>query len=68
MLAAFALPHPAAAAAAPLPHGVTLFAALVLAMQGVIYTYNGYHAAVFYGEELRDPGREIPRSIFRGLF
>lgn len=36
-------------------------------MQGVIYTYNGYHAAVYFGEELHDPGREIPRSIFRGL-
>lgn len=69
VLAAFALPHPAVGAAtAPMQHGVAFFAALVLAMQGVIYTYNGYHAAVFFGEELHDPGREIPRSIFRGLF
>lgn len=68
--AAFVLPHAdqAAAAPAPMPHGLALVAALALAMQGVIYTYNGYHDPVFFGEELRDPGREIPRSIFRGLY
>lgn len=70
VVAAFALPHPSAhAAAAPLmPHGVALMAALALAMQGAIYTYNGYHYPVYFGEELRDPGREIPCSISRGLY
>jgi APA family basic amino acid/polyamine antiporter len=70
VIAAFALPHaPAAPAAVPaLPHGAGLLPALALAMQGVIYTYNGYHYPVYFGEELRDPGREIPRSIFRGLY
>lgn len=68
--AAFALPHASAAPVAvpPMPHGAALLGALALAMQGVIYTYNGYHYPVYFGEELRDPGREIPRSIFRGLY
>jgi APA family basic amino acid/polyamine antiporter len=68
--AAFLLPHsPALAGAARLatPHGVALIAALMLAMQGVIFAYDSYYVPVFFGEELRDPGREIPRAIFRGL-
>lgn len=70
VVVAFALPHAPAAPVAPppMPHGAALLAALALAMQGVIYTYYGYHQPVTFGEELRDPGREIPRSIFRGLF
>lgn len=71
VVAAFALPHPQAAtvvAPMPMPQGAALLAALALAMQGVIFTYNGYHYPVCFGEELRDPGREIPCSIFRGLY
>jgi basic amino acid/polyamine antiporter, APA family len=69
--AAFLLPHSgtAGAVATPLavPHGLPLLFALALAMQGVIFTYDSYYAVVYYGEEVRDPGREVPRSIFRGL-
>lgn len=70
LVAAFTLPHANQPAAAPLamPHGFALLAALALAMQGVIFTYNGYYSPVFFGEELRAPGREIPRAIFRGLY
>jgi APA family basic amino acid/polyamine antiporter len=68
--AAFLMPHaPAAAGAtfAATPHGVTLIVALILAMQGVIFAYDSYYVPIFFGEELHDPGREIPRAIFRGL-
>jgi basic amino acid/polyamine antiporter, APA family len=67
---AFLMPHPPVASeAAPLsiPHGVALVAALALAMPGVIFAYDSYYYSIFFGEELRDPGREIPRAIFRGL-
>lgn len=69
VVAAFALPHVAAtpATATPLPRGTELLAALAIAMQSVIFTYNGYFYVVFFGEELRDPGRDIPRSMFHGL-
>jgi len=70
IVAAFVTPQAAqssAAAALPLPHGVGLLAAWVLAMQGVIFAYDSYYVSIFFGEELRDPGREIPRAIFRGL-
>jgi len=51
----------------PVPHGLGLIAAWILAMQGVIFAYDSYYVPIFFGEELRDPGREIPRAIFRGL-
>jgi len=66
--AAFLLPKaaPQAAALAP-PGGLGWAVAWILAMQGVIFTYDSYYCPIFFGEELRDPGREIPRGIFRGL-
>lgn len=45
----------------------TGFAALLLAAQSVIYTYDGWDGAIYFSEELDDPGRQIPRSMFYGL-
>jgi APA family basic amino acid/polyamine antiporter len=70
VVAAFLTPHAAAApgvTSLAAPHGFALIAALMLAMQGVIFAYDSYYVPIFFGEELRDPGREIPRAIFRGL-
>ncbi len=74
-VAAFVLPHPSVAVdAAPMsasvatPHGWALLLALALAMQGVVFTYDTYYAVVYCGEEMREPTKEIPRSIFRGLW
>ena len=33
----------------------------------VIGTYNGWWDVVFYGEEFKDPSREIPRALFGGI-
>lgn len=52
---------PAAAATA------TGFVALLLAAQSVIYTYDGWDGAIYFSEELDDPGRQIPQSMFYGL-
>ncbi len=61
-------PHAAAPVAAlTAPHGAALLVALILAMQGVIFTYDSYYFAIYFGEEVCNPGREIPRAIFRGL-
>ena len=43
------------------------FAAFMLAAQAVIYTYDGWSAPIYFSEELNDPGRQIPRSMFYGL-
>ena len=60
--------HQAAAGAAPLPvpRGAPLFAAVIFALQGVIYTYDGWTGVIYFSEEVRDPGRDIPRSMFGG--
>ncbi len=52
--------------AAPLgpQHGFVLFAAIVLGLQAVIYTYDGWDAVVYFCEEVRNPGREVPRAMF----
>jgi basic amino acid/polyamine antiporter, APA family len=70
VVAGFLTPASTAApgvASLPVPHGMGLVAAWILAMQAVIFAYDSYYVPIFFGEELRDPGREIPRAIFRGL-
>lgn len=71
IVAAFVLPRTAPGSASSTvfaaPQGLALVLALALAMRSVIFTYNGYYFVVTFGEELRDPGRDIPRAIFRGL-
>ena len=49
------------------PHGATLVTAMVLALQGVIYTYDGWNAMLYFSEEVRDPGRDIPRGMVTGV-
>ena len=63
--AAARAPNATAMVAAP---GLSLFAAFVLAAQAVIYTYDGWTGPLYFSEELRDPGRQIPRSMFGALF
>jgi APA family basic amino acid/polyamine antiporter len=48
--------------------GTSLFAGFVLSAQAVIYTYDGWSGPLYFSEELRDPGRQIPRSMFGALF
>jgi APA family basic amino acid/polyamine antiporter len=60
--------HKAAAAsgasALPLPTGWPLAIAIMLGLQAVIYTVDGWDGIVYFGEEVRNPGRDIPRAIF----
>ncbi len=44
-----------------------LFAPLILAMQSVIFTYDGWYGVIYCSEEMRDGSRTIPRSIFGGV-
>ncbi len=53
-----ALPSP------PLPAGWSLLVAFVVALQAVIYTVDGWDGVIYFGEEVRDPGRDVPRAIF----
>lgn len=53
----------APAAAAP----VSSLAGIVIALQSVVITYGGWQSALYFTEENRDPGRELPRSMIGGL-
>ncbi|MDA1080349.1 MAG: APC family permease [Gemmatimonadetes bacterium] len=59
-----------AAAATPtvsLPVGMAFTTALVISFQSVAYTYDGWNGVVYFGGEVRDPGREIPRAMALGV-
>jgi APA family basic amino acid/polyamine antiporter len=54
-------------AAQPVPAGLALSVALVLALQSVIYTYDGWNGVVYFSEEVTNPGRDVPRSMIGGV-
>ncbi len=45
----------------------SLLLAFILSLQAVIYTYDGWSAVIYFSEEVKDPGRNIPRSMFGGV-
>src|SRR5580658_4467381 len=57
-------PVTAAASSAATPTGWPLFVAFIVALQAVIYTYDGWYGVVYFSGEVRNPGRDIPRAIF----
>jgi APA family basic amino acid/polyamine antiporter len=61
------VPAGTVAAAGTLPSGIALVTSVVLALQAVIYTYDGWTGPLYFGEETRDPGRGIPRSMVLGV-
>ena len=66
ILAAFAsgVGFPGDAAA---PTAAVSAAGFVLALQSIIYTYDGWSAAIYFSEEIQDPGRDVPRSLLGGV-
>jgi APA family basic amino acid/polyamine antiporter len=51
----------------PFPSGFVFLSALVLAFQNVLYTYDGWNGVVYFGGEMRDPARQIPRAMALGV-
>jgi len=41
--------------------------AFALALSPVLFSYLGWNATVFVASEIREPGRNVPRSLFVGL-
>jgi APA family basic amino acid/polyamine antiporter len=39
-------------------------AAFVVALQSVIFTFDGWTGIIYFSEEVEDPSREVPRSLF----
>ena len=65
---------PAAAAAHPsspmtgIPAGWPFVIAIILSLQAVVYTIDGWDGVVYVGGEVRNPGRDVPRAIFGSVF
>jgi basic amino acid/polyamine antiporter, APA family len=53
------------AATAPAP-AITI-SAVVISLQSVIYTYDGWSGVIYFSEEVRHPARDIPRALFGGV-
>ncbi|HKV74225.1 MAG TPA: APC family permease [Gemmatimonadales bacterium] len=43
------------------------FSSLILALQSVIYTYDGWNGMLYFGDEVKDPGRSVPRGMAGGV-
>src|SRR5215208_5536566 len=41
--------------------------AVVLSLQAVIYTYDGWAGVIYFSEEVKHPARDIPRALFGGV-
>ena len=41
--------------------------AFIIALQAVIYSYDGWTAVIYFSEEVKDSGRNIPRAMFGGV-
>ena len=69
IVACFVLPIPerAVTAAATLPTGTAFMAAVVLALQSVIYTYDGWTGPLYFGEETVNGEQAIPRAMIGGV-
>jgi APA family basic amino acid/polyamine antiporter len=49
------------------PIGAVSLAAFGLALSPILFTYLGWNAPVYVASEIRNPGRNVPRSLFLGL-
>ena len=44
-------------------HPHSIFLGLMLALQGVVVTYDGWYAPIYFVEEDKDPAKNLPRSM-----
>lgn len=51
-----------------IPSGWPFLVAVILSLQAVVYTIDGWDGVVYVAGEVRNPGRDIPRAIFGSVF
>ena len=51
----------------PRRSGWALFAAFAVALQGIVFAFDGWVGVAYFSGEVREPGREIPRALIMGL-
>lgn len=49
------------------PSGELNLSSFGLALSPILFSYLGWNASVYVASEIRDPGRNVPRSLFLGL-
>jgi APA family basic amino acid/polyamine antiporter len=49
------------------PSGMGLLVVVMLSLQAVIYTYDGWTGVIYFSEEVENPGRDIPRAMIVGV-
>lgn len=59
--------EPWAATAVTTDREGSLFVPFILALQSVIYTYDGWSAVIYFSEEVKDYGRSIPRAMLSSV-
>jgi APA family basic amino acid/polyamine antiporter len=50
-----------------LPEGFAFVTAFVLAAQAAVFSYDGWQGVIYFGEEIKNPARDVPRSMFGGV-
>jgi len=63
----FGPPSGTAAPGPAVPSFPALLVALVIALQSVVVTYDGWYSAIYFTEEDCDPGKNLPRSLLGGI-
>jgi basic amino acid/polyamine antiporter, APA family len=53
--------------ATALPTGTVMAAGIVIALQSAIFTFTGWAGPTYFGDEVQDPGRALPRSMIGGV-
>ena len=50
-----------------MPTGLALAGAIAVALQGIVFAYDGWTSVIYFSGEVENPGREIPRALFGTL-
>src|SRR5689334_8229722 len=53
--------------AAPNTTAAITLSAIIVSIQGAIYSYDGWAGVIYFSEEVKYPARDIPRSLFGGV-
>lgn len=51
-----------------MPHGMALISAYMAAIAGAFWAYDGWNNITFVAGEVKNPQKNIPKSLFFGLF
>jgi APA family basic amino acid/polyamine antiporter len=59
--------HGALTTSTPSPVTAITLTAIIVSLQSAIYTYDGWAGVIYFSEEVKQPGRDIPRALIGGV-